>query len=223
MSSMPPDPLESDRQAEREEMVASQLARRGIAAEPVLEAMRRVPREWFVPKSLAGKAYADGALPIDCGQTISQPYMVARMTELLELGPQDRALEIGTGTGYQTAILACLCKHVFSTEWHLKLMTEAAERLKRLESKNVSLRCCDGSLGWPENAPFEGIIVTAGAPQVPAPLREQLAVGGRLVVPIGPMEDQTLVRVRRTESGYVQEQHIKCRFVKLWGAAGWRE
>ena len=223
MPSMPDMPGESDRQAERDEMVSSQLARRGIAAEPVLDAMRRVPRERFVLSSLPGKAYADSALPIECGQTISQPYMVARMTELLEVRPRDRVLEIGTGSGYQTAILACLAKHVFTIEWHLTLMTRAAEQVRQLGLANVSYRCGDGSLGWPEQAPFDGVMVTAGPPDVPAPLCDQLAVGGRLVVPIGPADDQTLVRVRRAEQGFEREKHIKCRFVKLWGAAGWRE
>jgi len=219
---MPVNKGESDRKADREAMVTTQLARRGVVDETVLSAMRRVPREWFVPRSIGGKAYTDSALPIDCGQTISQPYMVARMTELMEITPRDRVLEIGTGSGYQTAILACLAKHVYTIEWYLKLMTQASNAVRRLGRKNVTFRCGDGSLGWPEQAPFDGIIVTAGPPEVPQPLREQLAVGGRLVAPIGKVEDQTLVRLRRTESGLERESIIKCRFVKLLGAAGWR-
>jgi protein-L-isoaspartate(D-aspartate) O-methyltransferase len=219
---MSPPPLEPDRAAEREEMVAEQLVSRGVRSEPVLAAMRRIPRERFVPAGQQASAYSDGALPIDCGQTISQPYMVARMTELLELRPEQAALEIGTGSGYQTAILACLAKHVYTIEWHLKLMTQAANRLARLGLRNVTFRCADGSLGWPERAPFEAIIVTAGPPDVPQPLSEQLAMDGRLVVPIGPPGDQTLLLVRRTETGFEREEVMRCRFVKLLGAAGWR-
>jgi protein-L-isoaspartate(D-aspartate) O-methyltransferase len=220
---MPPDSREDDRTAEREEMVAEQLAARGIRSAAVLTAMRRIPRELFVPAGQQASAYSDGALPIDCLQTISQPYMVARMTELLELTAERNVLEIGTGSGYQTAILACLARHVCTIEWHLKLLNRAAARLEQLGLRNVALRCADGSLGWPERAPFDAIIVTAGAPGVPQPLTDQLAGGGRLVVPIGPIGDQTLVLVQRTETGLKTEDILKCRFVKLLGAAGWRE
>jgi protein-L-isoaspartate(D-aspartate) O-methyltransferase len=219
---MSPPPTEPDRAAEREDMVVEQLVSRGVSCERVLAAMRRIPRERFVPPGQQASAYSDGALPIDCGQTISQPYMVARMTELLELQPEQVVLEIGTGSGYQTAILACLAKQVYTIEWHLKLMTQAANRLARLDLRNVTFRCADGSLGWPERAPFEAIIVTAGAPDVPEPLSEQLAAGGRLVVPIGPPGDQTLLLVRRTEAGFERDEIMRCRFVKLLGAAGWR-
>jgi protein-L-isoaspartate(D-aspartate) O-methyltransferase len=210
------------RAAEREEMVESQLARRGIRSEAVLEAMREIPREWFVSKGMLGQAYHDGALPVDCGQTISQPYIVARMTELLELQPEDTVLEVGTGTGYQTAILARLARHVYTIEWHLKLMNAAAHRLERMGQTNVTFRCGDGSLGWPEHAPYDAIIVTAGAPDVPQPLREQLVVGGRLVLPVGELCNQMLIRVRRTESDYTREDYLPCRFVKLLGAEGWQ-
>lgn len=214
---------QDDRAAEREEMVRSQLARRGIQSEPVLEAMRQVPRERFVPGALAGRAYGDAALPIECEQTISQPYMVARMTELLELQPEHCVLEIGTGSGYQTAILARLARYVFTVEWHLKLMNAAADRLERLGQQNVTFRCGDGSVGWPEHAPYDAIMVTAGAPDVPEPLCEQLTTGGRLVIPIGELANQILVRVRRTESGYQREENLSCRFVKLLGEKGWSE
>jgi protein-L-isoaspartate(D-aspartate) O-methyltransferase len=210
-----------DRAAEREEMVRTQLARRGIRSEAVLEAMRQVPRERFVPEAISGQAYRDSALPIECEQTISQPYMVALMTELLELQPEHCVLEIGTGTGYQTAILARLARHVFTVEWHLRLMNAAVERLERLGCENVTFRCGDGSVGWPEHAPYNGIIVTAGAPDVPEPLCEQLVIGGRLVMPIGELANQVLVRVCRTESGCQREQHLSCRFVKLMGEQGW--
>jgi protein-L-isoaspartate(D-aspartate) O-methyltransferase len=212
-----------NRAAERERMVADQLERRGITSEPVLAAMRRIPRELFVLPVYDSQAYSDSALAIDCNQTISQPYMVARMTELLELQPEERVLEVGTGSGYQTAILACLAAHVYTIEWHLKLMTQAAERLKHLGLSNVMFRCADGSLGWPEQASFAAIIVTAGAPDVPEPLCEQLAVGGRLVVPVGGYGEQILVRIRRTEEGRRREEYLRCRFVKLLGAAGWQD
>ncbi|MBW7904988.1 MAG: protein-L-isoaspartate(D-aspartate) O-methyltransferase [Phycisphaerae bacterium] len=209
---------------QRDDMIGSQLVARGVRTEAVLDAFRRVPRELFIPPELADRAYEDGALPVDCGQTISQPYIVARMTELLELTPSDRVLEVGTGTGYQTAILANLAAEVFTIEWHLKLMTAAVRRLRQLELANVTFRCGDGSLGWPEQAPFDAIIVTAGGPRVPESLRQQMSLGGRLVMPIGPKDDQVLVRVRRAgESDWRQEQVLACRFVKLMGAEGWSE
>lgn len=204
-------------------MVQQQLARRGIADTRVLQAMRSVPREDFLPSQDADFAYADGAQPIDCGQTISQPFMVARMTELLELHPTDRVLEIGTGSGYQTAVLAALAAEVCTVEWHLKLLTAAADRLAQLGIANVRYRCGDGSLGWPAEAPFDAILVTAGAPQVPAPLQAQLADDGRLVAPIGPLGEQTLVRIRRRGEQFVSENLLLCRFVKLLGAAGWTD
>jgi len=220
---MSADQPADERAAEREEMVRSQLERRGIRDPAVLAAMRRVPRHRFVPPALADQAYRDCALPTDCGQTISQPYMVARMTELLELQPDDRVLEVGTGTGYQTAILALLAGHVYTVEWHLRLMTAAADRLERLGCHNVTFRCGDGSVGWPQHAPFDAIIVTAGAPDVPRSLTDQLAPGGRLVIPIGEMANQILVRVRQTAAGPKREEHLACRFVKLLGQEGWPE
>ncbi len=221
--SMQPPADEGNRAREREYMVIEQLEHRGIRSPGVLDAMRRIPRERFVLPTFEAQAYADTALAIDCGQTISQPYMVARMTELLEIEPSDRVLEIGTGTGYQAAILACLAKQVYTIEWHLKLMNEAAERLAALGLTNVTYRCADGSVGWPEQAPFDGIMVTAGAPQVPGALCEQLAVGAKLVVPVGDQTEQTLVIVRRTEAGMDREEQIRCRFVKLLGEQGWKE
>jgi protein-L-isoaspartate(D-aspartate) O-methyltransferase len=220
---MPSQPAQPDRTPEREQMVAEQLAARGIRSEPVLAALRRIPRELFTPPAQRGSAYADGALPIDCHQTISQPYMVARMTELLELRPDQPVLEIGTGSGYQTAVLACLARHVYTIEWHEKLLTAAAGLLGSLSLNNVTYRCTDGSVGWPERGPFYAIIVTAGAPEVPRSLCEQLADGGRLVVPVGPTADQTLVRVRKSGGELMHEDQMKCRFVKLLGEAGWRE
>jgi protein-L-isoaspartate(D-aspartate) O-methyltransferase len=212
-----------DRSAQRARMISEQLVQRGITCPRVLEAFCRVPRELFVPPHLADRAYEDSALPVDCSQTISQPYMVALMTERLELTPDSRVLEIGTGTGYQTALLALLAGQVYTIEWHLKLMTAASQRLEELGLNNVRFRCGDGSLGWPEEAPFDAIIVTAGAPDVPEPLCGQLVPGGRLVVPIGPTDDQTLVLVKRAGQSFERREVIKCRFVKLLGKAGWAE
>lgn len=222
-SLLPPTPELESRAAERAAMVSEQLARRGITDAAVLDALRRVPREWFVPEASVADAYADNALSIECAQTISQPYMVARMTELLELRHTDRVLEIGTGSGYQSAVLALLAREVFTIEWWLPLMLTAGERLARLGLRNIRQRCGDGSVGWPDAAPFDAIIVTAGAPRVPAPLREQLVVGGRLVAPIGPRDDQTLVRVRRHAGGFATEELLKCHFVKLVGDEGWKD
>lgn len=215
---------ESDQRAsERERMIAEQLVHRGIRSQSTLNALRAVPRERFVPPELAAQAYDDCALPIDCDQTISQPYMVACMTELLELAPCDRVLEIGTGTGYQTAVLAQLTRQVFTIERHEKLLTAARQRLESLGIDFVRYRLGDGSLGWPEFAPFDAILVTAGSPSVPEALREQLAVGGRLVIPVGWRENETLTRIRRTQAGYLTEEVMRCRFVKLVGAEGWKD
>lgn len=207
--------------AQRTRMIETQLAARGIRSAAVLNAFQSVPRELFLPPELADRAYDDCALAVACGQTISQPYMVARMTELLELRPGQRVLEIGTGTGYQTAVLAQLEVELFTVEWFLKLMTQAAERLRLLGIAGVHYRCGDGSLGWPEHAPFDAIIVTAGGPEVPPSLRRQLSAGGRLVAPVGPKEDQMLVLARRSGDAWEQEQVLSCRFVALRGAEGW--
>ena len=209
--------------AERERMVDEQIAQRGVRSEAVLAALRRIPRERFLPPADVGRAYSDGAQSIDCGQTISQPYMVGRMTELLAPQRGQSVLEVGTGSGYQTAILACVAGRVYTIEWHLKLLNQAAARLEGLSLRNVCFRCGDGSVGWAEHSPYDGIMVTAGAPEVPEALCEQLAVGGRLVVPVGPVNDQVLVVVQRTVRGYERQEVLRCRFVKLLGVAGWRE
>lgn len=206
----------------RERMVREQLIRRGIRCPKTLEAMRHVPREAFMPEYDAEHAYADGAAPIRCGQTISQPYMVAYMTELLELRDADRVLEVGTGSGYQTAVLARIAREVYTVEMYPELAEAARERLDRLGIENVRQLCGDGTLGWAEEAPFNGIIVTAGAPQVPSSLRAQLADGGRLVLPVGSEVGQTLVRVWRVGEGFRREDLLRCRFVKLVGAEGWK-
>ncbi len=207
----------------RERMVVEQLERRGIRDERVLAAMRKVPRHLFVDLSLAHRAYDDHPLPIGERQTISQPYMVALMTAALELRGTERVLEIGTGSGYQAAILAELAHWVYSIE-RIPSLAERAERiLARLGYRNISIAVGDGSLGWPEAAPFEAIIVTAGAPDVPLALLEQLQLGGRLVIPVGPPCSQTLRRVMKGEKGFQQESLASCVFVKLVGEHGWRD
>lgn len=211
----------ADRQAERDEMVRTQLAARGIRDERVLHAMSRVPRHRFVPAALTDRAYDDCALPVDAGQTISQPYMVAKMTELLGVQPHSRVLEIGTGTGYQTAVLAELAARVYSVEWHLSLFTIAAERIREAGYRNVEFRCGDGSLGWTAHAPYDGILVAAGAPSVPEPLCEQLSIGATLIVPVGGHEEQSLAVIRRFADGLHRELQTACRFVRLLGQAGW--
>jgi protein-L-isoaspartate(D-aspartate) O-methyltransferase len=208
----------------RAAMVAEQLKRRGIADERVLDAMARVPRERFVPNTPRDAAYDDRALPIDAGQTISQPYIVARMTELLRVKPGDRILEIGTGSGYQAAVLATLGARLVSIERHAKLAKAAVERLRAAGFAGVEVRVGDGSQGDPAGAPWDGIIVTAAAPRIPDALREQLAVGGRLVIPVGPRYEQELVVVeRRSPTEWRERSDGAVVFVPLVGEAGWRE
>jgi protein-L-isoaspartate(D-aspartate) O-methyltransferase len=205
-------------------MVERQLRRRGIQDERVLAAMSEVPREAFVPAFERPSAYDDSALPIPEGQTISQPYMVARMTELLQVDEGDRVLEIGTGSGYQAAVLARLGARVTSIERIPALADEARSTLARLGIEGVDVRVGDGSDGDPAGAPWDGIVVTAGAPQIPDRLRDQLAVGGRLVIPVGPRRLQELVVVeRRTETDWVEWSDGPVVFVPLVGHGGWDE
>jgi protein-L-isoaspartate(D-aspartate) O-methyltransferase len=193
-----------------------ELRRNGIADDRVLGAIERVPREKFVPATFLDQAYENVALPIGNGQTISQPYVVARMTEALEVGDRHKVFEIGTGSGYQTAVLARLCRRVFSIERHRPLLREAELRLTELRLNNVTLRYGDGTKGWAEQAPFERIIVTAAAAQLPPQLTDSLAVGGILVAPIGEeRRDQRLLRIRRGESGFTTEELGIVRFVPL--------
>jgi len=204
--------------AVRSRMVVRQLAGRGVRDQRVLAAMRWVPREWFLPPHLSGDAYRDAPLPIGNGQTISQPYVVALMTERLQLRRRSRILEIGTGSGYQTAVLAYLANagKVYTIERLPDLLVEAEERLRRL-GLSVETRLGDGACGWPEEAPFDGIIVAAAAPRVPEPLTNQLAPGGRLVIPIGDLASQELVILERAGDGdrLVQQQAGGVRFVPL--------
>ena len=207
----------------RRHMVATQLASRGIKDERVLEAMRTVPRHRFVSKGEINAAYEDTPLSIGQGQTISQPYMVALMTECLELQGEEKVLEIGTGSGYQTAVLAEIAREVYSIERRPLLSEQAAKRLAELGYERCDLKVGDGTAGWPEAAPFDGIIVTAGAPEVPEGLREQLADGGRLVIPVGSEFHQTLYKIRRDGARFVEETITGCVFVPLIGEYGWEK
>ncbi len=207
----------------RQEMVDKQIAARGIRDPRVLEAMRTVPRHLFLSPDLWGEAYADHPVRIGCGQTISQPYMVAIMTELLALAPEDRVLEIGTGSGYQTAILARLAREVISIERHQALADRAQQRLAEMGYDNATVLAGDGSAGWPEGAPYDAILVTAGSPSLPASLKAQLAEGGRLVCPIGGRELQRLLKVVRQGNIYIESESISCIFVPLIGREGWPE
>jgi protein-L-isoaspartate(D-aspartate) O-methyltransferase len=213
-----------DYQAARERMIAEQLAARGLQDAAVLEAIRRVPRHLFLEPALWDRAYDDSPLPIGERQTISQPYMVALMTEALELRAGERVLEVGTGSGYQAAVLCELGARVVSLERIPALAERAREILARLGYEDrVRVVVADGTLGWPADAPWDAILVTAGAPQIPRPLIEQLATDGRLVLPMGDDELQTLVRIRRRASGLAEEYLGECRFVKLLGSYGWEE
>lgn len=218
-----PDPAEDPTGHARWEMVERQLRARGLKDPRVLEAMRRVPREAFVPLAERTHAYEDEALPIGSGQTISQPFMVAAMAEALELDPGDRVLEIGTGSGYQAAVLAELADQVFSVERVSELADRARRILRDLGISNVHVREGDGTQGWPEEAPFDAILVTAAAPAVPPLLKEQLSPeGGRLVIPVGTRFEQTLERIVRRGDQEDVEHLVPCRFVPLRGAEGWR-
>jgi len=213
------------RTKDRERMVTTQIEARGITDPLVLEAMRAVPRERFVPAAMARFAYDDGPLPIGEGQTISQPYIVAVMTQAAGLKPGARALEIGTGSGYGAAVLSRIAAEVYTVERVGALATEARDRLARLGYGNVHVLEGDGTLGWREHAPYDAVVVTAGGPRVPPALLSQLAAGGRLVMPVGPGgRHQRLVRVTRTDSQeYRYEDLEEVAFVPLIGAEGWTD
>lgn len=203
------------------EMVEQQIRRRGVHDTRVLGAMLAVPRHAFVPAELAANAYDDQPLPIGEEQTISQPYMVAAMSAALELTGRGIVLEIGAGSGYQTAVLSCLARKVHAVESRPALAEIARERLARLGYRHVHIHVGDGTLGWPAAAPYEAILVTAAAPAIPEPLVAQLAKGGRMVLPVGPPEMQQLQRVRRRGGDVVVENLLECRFVPLIGRFGW--
>ncbi len=204
-------------------MVETQLISRGIKDERVLAAMRKVPRHLFMDNSLIERAYDDNALPIGEGQTISQPYMVALMSELLELKGDENVLEIGTGSGYQCAILAELASRVCSVERVENLAIRARYLLGSLGYRNIEIKIANGTYGWEENGPFDGIIVTAAAPEIPKTLVEQLVIGGRLVIPVGDRWSQILMKVTRTPEGVITQSITGCIFVPLLGDLGWRE
>jgi protein-L-isoaspartate(D-aspartate) O-methyltransferase len=210
-------------EAERQRMVERQIAARGVSDPRILAAMKKVPRHRFIPSHLWDQAYGDYPLPIGEDQTISQPYIVALMTEMLELQETDKVLEIGTGSGYQAAILAELAAQVFTIDRVAMLLAIAERILNEMGYANIKTLVGDGTLGWSEEMPFDAIIVTAGAPQVPRPLTEQLSLGGRLVIPVGDTWSQTLTRVRKTKDGLKFEYHGGCRFVRLIGKYGWEE
>jgi len=211
--------LDSLRMIEKREwMVKAQIQSRGVKDTLVLQAMRKVPRHLFVPKTYLNEAYSDGPLPIGEGQTISQPYIVALMTELLGLKGGEKVLEIGTGSGYQAAILAEIAKEVYSIEIICTLAERAESTLKELDYKNITIECADGYKGWEEHSPFDGIIVTAAPDHIPQPLVDQLKIGGRLVIPVGDLF-QELILVTRTEKGIKSEDIIPVRFVPMTGEA----
>lgn len=208
----------------RNRMVDRQIAARGIRDGRVLDAMRRVPRDAFVPAGLREFAYDDTPLPIGEGQTISQPYIVALMAEAAEIGLDDCVLDVGTGSGYAAAVVGAIAREVHTIERHGSLCTAAEKRFAQLGIRNIVVHCGDGTKGWPEAAPFGAILVAAGAPDVPAPLRGQLAIGGRLVIPIGNGWEQMLLKVRRTAEDWFEEEDLgPVAFVPLIGAQGWPE
>lgn len=206
----------------RNRMVDAQIAGRGVHDPAVLKAMRTVPREAFIAAGFEEFAYEDSALPIAEGQTISQPYIVGAMLAAAELEPGDKVLEVGAGSGYAAAVISRIAAKVFAVERHAALTEAARERMRVLGYGNVELKTGDGSGGWPEQAPFDAIIVSAGGPRIPQALKMQLAIGGRLVMPVGPLDAQQLVRLTRTgETSFKQDGLDAVRFVQLIGAGGW--
>jgi protein-L-isoaspartate(D-aspartate) O-methyltransferase len=208
---------------QREEMVRTQIEARGIKAPKVLAAFRRVPRHLFVSEALRDQAYGDYPLPIGEQQTISQPYIVAEMTQALDLGEDDRVLEIGTGSGYQAAILAQIVYRVYTIERIHSLYLQTRNLFDKLHYHNIVMKYADGTKGWRDESPFDGIIVTAGAPQIPDVLIDQMGEGGRLVVPVGNQHTQELTKIFRDEQNIKQVNLGGCRFVKLVGEYGWKD
>ncbi len=208
---------------QREEMVRRQIEARGVTDGRVLAAIRKVPRHLFVPEALRDRAYGDSPLPIGEQQTISQPYIVAEMTQALNLTDQDRVLELGTGSGYQTAILAEIAYRVYTIERKYPLYARARWMFDELQYHNIVTRFSDGTVGWAEESPFDAILVTAGAPKIPETLIGQLAPGGRMVIPVGDHFSQELTKIYKDETGIRQSSLGGCRFVKLVGDHGWKE
>ncbi len=216
---------ESSMEERREEMVAKQIAGRGIRDENVLAAMRTVPREAFVSREYANYAYDDGPLPIMEGQTISQPYVVALMIQELQIGAEDTVLEIGTGSGYAAAVISRIAAQVYTVERLESLVQYARQKIKALGYDNVHIHHGDGTLGWPEHAPYNAIIVAAGGPEVPLALKEQLAIGGRMIIPVGSEQRaQRLIKITRTgDESYEERTMSHVRFVPLIGEQGWEK
>lgn len=207
----------------REEMVKRQIIARGITDEKVIRAMRNVPRHLFVSEALTDQAYGDFPLPIGEQQTISQPYIVAEMTQALELSKEDRVLEIGTGSGYQAAIISQIAYRVYTIERIHSLLLKARSLFDRLLYHNIITRYSDGTTGWSDESPFDAIIITAGAPSIPETLVNQLAEGGRMAIPVGDQYSQELIKIHRGKNGMHKTSLGGCRFVKLIGEHGWRE
>jgi len=208
---------------QREEMIKRQIVARGITDEKVITAMRNVPRHLFVSEALRDQAYGDFPLPIGEQQTISQPYIVAEMTQALQLSKEDRVLEVGTGSGYQAAIIAQIGYRVYTIERIHSLLLKARSLFDRLLYHNIITRYSDGTTGWADESPFDAIIITAGAPSIPETLVNQLAVGGRMVIPVGDQYSQELIKLHREKNGIHKTSLGGCRFVKLIGEQGWRE
>ena len=208
---------------QREEMIKRQIVARGITDEKVITAMRNVPRHFFVSEALRDQAYGDFPLPIGEQQTISQPYIVAEMTQALQLSKEDRVLEVGTGSGYQAAIIAQIGYRVYTIERIHSLLLKARSLFDRLLYHNIITRYSDGTTGWADESPFDAIIITAGAPSIPETLVNQLAVGGRMVIPVGDQYSQELIKLHREKNGIHKTSLGGCRFVKLIGEQGWRE
>lgn len=217
------DLMPQDYRLARERMVKNQLIPRGITDEGVLEAMEKIPRHLFVEEALNNEAYNDHPLPIGHKQTISQPYIVALMTQALELTGKEKTLEIGTGSGYQTAIIAELSEKVYTIERIRPLMEKARSLLNELGYTNIMFKAFDGTLGWKEYEPYDAIMITAGAPKIPKPLLDQLALGGKMVVPIGDKFSQELIKIVKQKRGYKEKNLGGCRFVDLVGVYGWKE
>ncbi len=215
--------MNHDYRLARERMVRNQLIPRGITDKRVLNAMGKIQRHLFMEEALVGEAYNDHPLPIGHKQTISQPYIVALMTQALELTGNEKTLEIGTGSGYQTAVLAELSSRVYTIERIRILMERARHMLQELGYTNVLFKSYDGTLGWEEYSPYDAIIITAGAPAVPEPLLEQLADGGRMIVPVGDKFSQELIKITRKKDSFDRKSLGGCRFVDLIGAHGWKE
>jgi protein-L-isoaspartate(D-aspartate) O-methyltransferase len=214
--------LDTSRLDERHSMVKDQLEKRGIRDPRVLQAMRDVPRHLFVSPQSQNKAYEDGPLPIGHGQTISQPFIVASMIELIEPQPAFRVLEVGVGSGYSAAVLSQLVAQVYGVERDSALLTQADTKFKEMGLSNIQVKLGDGSVGWEEQAPFDAILVTAGSPRIPASLMAQLKVGGVMVIPVGKREEQYLIRVlKRSQDGYQEKTLYPVRFVPLIGKEGW--